>query len=87
MLTTIITTFSPKPILIFQEIPLNAVQKSIPHGSLDLLVVSERSSTQTTIGFLCINDLPSNVVMGSSVKTESTLDKVGSGMYVNSDVG
>ena len=52
---TIINLFSPKPALIFEETPLNAEIKTVPHGSLDLLVVTDREP-ENTVGFLLVND-------------------------------
>ena len=88
--TTVITSFAPRPILIFDEVPLNAGNKAIPHGKLDLLVIAEKSKEQSTLGFLYIDDTPSSIIMGSSVKTEATLDELGSGMlctYITGNVG
>lgn len=70
--------FSMKPSLIVEEIPLNADNKEVPHGNLDLLVMSKKD--ETPVGFLYIGDSPISVILGSSIKTDSSFDEPRSGM-------
>lgn len=51
----------------------------IPHGDLDLLVVATREPG-STVGFLLVNESEHTVILGSTIKMESTIDKPGNGM-------
>ena len=59
--------------------PLNYGLKGVPHGNLDILVVTSVSNTQ--MGILVIDGVPDQVLLTGSTKTEDSFDSLGSGEY------
>jgi len=74
-----ITVFGPQILMQIQEAPLNHHNKQLPHGNLDILVVTPAYSTITQIGVLIIDGDTDKVVLTSSMKAEAAIKECGSG--------
>lgn len=73
--------------MIIEEASINVSTKLTPHGILDISVMSSKSSdsleslnsTTTCIGVLLLDKIPAEVIFASSLKTEASIAKRGSG--------
>ena len=72
--------FGPLFTIQIHEAPLNYGLKGVPHGNLDILVVTSVSNTQ--MGILVIDGVPDQVLLTGSTKTEDSFDSLGSGEHV-----
>ena len=72
--------FGPLLTIQIHEAPLNYGLKEVPHGNLDILVVTPVPNTR--MGVLIIDGVPDQVLLTGSMKTEDSLDNPGSGEYV-----
>ena len=76
----VIGIFGPVLTVQIHEAPLNYGRKELPHGNLDILVVSPVSNTR--MGVLIIDGVSDQVLLTGSMKTEDSIDSPSSGEYV-----
>ena len=70
------------------EVPLNFSMKELPHGNLDVLVVTPSTdSTCTQIGVVIVDGDVDKELSTGPMKTEASLSEHASGKYVYSYVG
>lgn len=66
-----------------KEAPINSNQKLIPHGTSDFLLLSsmtvsntsdsDTSSDVTSVGIMYVNEVPGEVLIPSTVKSEASI--------------
>ena len=67
------------------EAPLNAVDKKLPHGNVDLVIVTPgmNAITISNIGVMIVDGDPSQLKIATSLKNESTIKSIQSCKHVH----
>ena len=75
-----ITAFSERPTLIVEEAIVNEGNQLLPHGSINFLVTG--SVNIIMVGVLVVDGDERPLVIAGSTKTESSIGKKESGMFL-----
>lgn len=82
--------FLPPNSLVLLEAPLNAVDRKMPHGNIDLVIVTPGVDAITTsyIGVMIVDGESSQLKLATSMKNESTIRSIQSRkhVYIHVDV-
>jgi len=74
-----IPLFVPRPSFMFEEAGINMANTSMPHGYIDVLLLSGNKADKHHMGFLVVGKNEVVVHTANSVKTESSFGTAASG--------
>lgn len=79
----VLSFFFPDESFIIVEAPLNAKERtSVPHGNIDILMVSLGDYNRFSIGVMLVDDHYNYVRVAASMKTEHTIHSCQSGKHL-----